>query len=179
MKVGFLKLNTGSSTKQIHPGIAAQGGITAANMAANGASGPESVIEGQYGIFNALSDRPADFASVTKDLGKDWQCAQITIKPYPACQLSHVTLDAIKIAWASAKATGILVSDIAKISAVVHPDSAKIVCHPRSEKNEPKTPYDAKFSLVIKASEKASQAEQDENPRSTSVRLRAIERVAA
>ena len=116
-------------------------------MAANGASGPESVIEGQYGIFNALSDRLADFASVTKDLGKDWQCAQITIKPYPACQLSHVTLDAVKIAWASAKASGVSIADIAKISAVVHPDSAKIVCHPRSEKNEPKTPYDAKFSL--------------------------------
>ena len=39
--------------------------------------------------------------------------------------------------------------------------------------------YAAKFSLVIKASEKASQAEQVENSRSTSVRLRAIERVAA
>lgn len=39
--------------------------------------------------------------------------------------------------------------------------------------------YAAKFSLVIKASEKASQEEQDENSRSTSVRLRAIERVAA
>jgi 16S rRNA (cytosine1402-N4)-methyltransferase len=39
--------------------------------------------------------------------------------------------------------------------------------------------FAAKFSLVIKASEKASQVEQDENSRSTSVRLRAIERVAA
>jgi 16S rRNA (cytosine1402-N4)-methyltransferase len=39
--------------------------------------------------------------------------------------------------------------------------------------------FAAKFSLVIKASEKASQVEQDENPRSSSVRLRAIERVAA
>lgn len=39
--------------------------------------------------------------------------------------------------------------------------------------------YAAKFSLVIRASEKASEREQDENPRSTSVRLRAIERVAA
>jgi 2-methylcitrate dehydratase PrpD len=53
----------------------------------------------------------------------------------------------VKIAWASAKASGVSIADIAKISAVVHPDSAKIVCHPRSEKNEPKTPYDAKFSL--------------------------------
>jgi 16S rRNA (cytosine1402-N4)-methyltransferase len=39
--------------------------------------------------------------------------------------------------------------------------------------------FAAKFSLVIKASEKASEVEQEENPRSTSVRLRAIERVAA
>lgn len=39
--------------------------------------------------------------------------------------------------------------------------------------------YAAKFALVIRASEKASEREQDENPRSTSVRLRAIERVAA
>jgi 16S rRNA (cytosine1402-N4)-methyltransferase len=39
--------------------------------------------------------------------------------------------------------------------------------------------FAAKFSLVIKASEKASQVEQDENSRSSSVRLRAIERVAA
>lgn len=140
-------LNTGSSTKQIHPGIAAQGGITAANLAANGASGPESVVEGQYGIYKALSDRPADIANVTFELGTFWQCSQITIKPYPACQLSHVTLDATKVAWASAKASGVSVSDVVRISAIVHPDSAKIVCHPRSEKNEPKTPYDAKFSL--------------------------------
>jgi 16S rRNA (cytosine1402-N4)-methyltransferase len=39
--------------------------------------------------------------------------------------------------------------------------------------------FAAKFALVIRASEKASEREQDENPRSTSVRLRAIERVAA
>ena len=140
-------LNTGSATKQIHPGIAAQAGITAANMAANGASGPESVIEGQYGIFKTLSDRPADIAGITSALGEVWQSAQITIKPYPACQLSHVTLDAVKVAWESAKASGVKLAEIAKISAVVHPDSAKIVCHPRNEKNEPKTPYDAKFSL--------------------------------
>ena len=140
-------LNTGSSTKQIHPGIAAQGGVTAANMAANAATGPDSVIEGQYGIYKALSDRPADIKSITAELGKVWECAQITIKPYPACQLSHVTLDAVKVAWASAKAAGVAISEISKITAIVHPDSAKIVCHPRADKNEPKTPYDAKFSL--------------------------------
>ena len=39
--------------------------------------------------------------------------------------------------------------------------------------------FAAKFALVVKSSEKASEEEQLENPRSTSVRLRAIERVAA
>lgn len=39
--------------------------------------------------------------------------------------------------------------------------------------------FAAKFSLVTKSSEKASLVEQEENPRSTSVRLRAIEKVAA
>lgn len=39
--------------------------------------------------------------------------------------------------------------------------------------------YAAKFSLVFRSSETPSQSELDENPRSASVRLRAIERVAA
>lgn len=39
--------------------------------------------------------------------------------------------------------------------------------------------FAAKFALVLKSSEKASEDEKLENPRSSSVRLRAIERVAA
>ena len=39
--------------------------------------------------------------------------------------------------------------------------------------------FAAKFALVLRSSEKASEVEQIENPRSTSVRLRAIEKVAA
>jgi len=39
--------------------------------------------------------------------------------------------------------------------------------------------YAAKFSLVFRSGETPSQSELDENPRSASVRLRAIERVAA
>ena len=37
----------------------------------------------------------------------------------------------------------------------------------------------AKFSLVVKSSETATETEINDNPRSQSVRLRAIERVAA
>ena len=97
-------LNTGSSTKQIHPGIAAQAGINAATLAAHGATGPESVLEGEYGIYRTLSNRSVDLDSITSDLGRVWQSGLITIKPYPACQLSHVTLDATRAAWMQATA---------------------------------------------------------------------------
>lgn len=140
-------LNTGSSTKQIHPGIASQAGVVAAHLALNGASGPGTVIEGEYGILKTLSDRDANLLQIVKGLGEVWECGQITIKPYPACQLSHVTLDAARNAWTFALASGVTISEIKRISAIVHPDSAKIVCIPRSEKNTPKTAYDAKFSL--------------------------------
>lgn len=140
-------LNTGSSTKQIHPGIAAQAGVTAATLAAHGATGPESVLEGEYGIYKTLSSREANIESITQGLGSEWQAAQITIKPYPACQLSHVTLDAVKVAWAEATKAGYTPSDLASIKAVVHPDSARIVCEPMLDKFDPTTPYAAKFSL--------------------------------
>lgn len=140
-------LNTGSSTKQIHPGIAAQAGITAATLAAHGATGPQSVLEGEYGIYETLSNREVDIGSITNGLGSKWEAAQITIKPYPACQLSHVTLDAVKLAWAEAMKAGYTPSDVQSINAVVHPDSARIVCEPLIDKFEPTTPYAAKFSL--------------------------------
>ncbi len=140
-------LNTGSSTKQIHPGIAAQAGINAATLAAHGATGPESVLEGEYGIYRTLSNRSVDLDSITSELGKVWQSGLITIKPYPACQLSHVTLDATKAAWTQARANRFSHLDVSSITAKVHPDSANIVCEPLTSKISPKTAYDAKFSL--------------------------------
>ena len=88
-------LDTGSSTKQLHPGTASMSGVLAARLAAAGASGPASVLEGRHGVWAALSARPADVASVTAGLGSTWETSSLTLKPYPACQLLHVTLDAV------------------------------------------------------------------------------------
>ena len=88
-------LNTGSSTKQLHPGTASMNGVIAALLARAGGTGPESAIEGRYGIYATLSAREVELDLVTSDLGSRWEATQITIKPYPACQLSHVSLDAV------------------------------------------------------------------------------------
>ena len=53
-------LATGSSTKQLHPGLASHAGILAARLAAAGADGPDSVLEGGRGFYAALADGHAD-----------------------------------------------------------------------------------------------------------------------
>jgi 2-methylcitrate dehydratase PrpD len=137
-------LNTGSATKQLHPGTASLNGILAARLAAAGASGPATVLEGEHGLWAALSDRAADPAVVTDGLGSRWEVERITIKPYPACQLMHVTLDAVATA---VDGQAVAASDVVSVTADVHPDSAAIVCEPAADKVTPRSVYDAKFSL--------------------------------
>jgi 2-methylcitrate dehydratase PrpD len=132
-------LATGSSTKQLHPGIASHAGILAARLAAAGADGPDSVIEGERGLYAALADGHADPALVTADLGVRWETARIGLKPYPACQLMHAALDA------GLQTLPLDPASITSIVVEVHPDSAAIVCTP--DKVDPRTAYDAKFSL--------------------------------
>jgi 2-methylcitrate dehydratase PrpD len=134
-------LTTGASTKQLHPGSAALNGILAARLAGEGATGPATVLEGPHGIYAALSARDADPASVVADLGTRWETTRITIKPYPSCQLMHVTLDAVR------EVLPLEADLVEEIVADVHPDSASIVCEPAAVKVEPRTSYDAKFSL--------------------------------
>lgn len=136
-------LATGSSTKQLHPGLAAQSGILAARLAAAGADGPASVLEGERGLYAALADARVPAGAVTDGLGETWQSARITIKPYPSCQLMHAALDAVS----ATVPLPVGPDDVRSVAVEVHPDSADIVCLPRPAKLAPRTVYDAKFSL--------------------------------
>lgn len=132
-------LATGSSTKQLHPGLASHAGILAARLAAAGADGPDSVIEGERGLYAALADGHADPALVTADLGVRWETTRIGLKPYPACQLMHAALDA------GLQTLPVDPASVTSVVVEVHPDSAKIVCE--ADKITPRTAYDGKFSL--------------------------------
>ena len=137
-------LGTGASTKQLHPGMASQAGILAARLAEAGATGPETVFDGPNGLYDALVGGEADPASITKDLGSRWETERIGIKPYPVCQLSHATIDAV----AAARARHPFRADeVAAIEADVHPDSAGVVCDDSRDLARPASVYAAKFSL--------------------------------
>lgn len=134
-------LHTGSSTKQLHPGFSGMNGIVAARLAAAGMDGPASIFEGEYGTFAAFTGTAVDAASLTEGLGTRWETERITIKPYPACQLSHASLDALRPLGA------VDVAAIDSITFELPPESIPIVCEPVASKQQPRTPYEGKFSL--------------------------------
>jgi 2-methylcitrate dehydratase PrpD len=141
-------LHTGASTKQLHPGLAAQGGVTAARLAAAGASGPDSVLEGPYGLYEALAGREVANEAVTDGLGERFLLLDTVVKPYPACHLFHAALDAAMETAGKLAGTGVDPTRIEAVTVDVAPDAVPIVCEPAATKMRPRTPYEAKFSLA-------------------------------
>jgi 2-methylcitrate dehydratase PrpD len=130
-------LNTGSATKQLHPGLAAMNGILAARLAHAGAEGPNTIFEGEHGLYRSYLNTQVDPQALTDGLGDRWETTRITIKPYPACQLSHASLDALRAAGVTKTL------DIDRITFEIPHGVSSIV----SGKPEPRTPYEGKFSL--------------------------------
>src|SRR5690606_16482653 len=71
----FEFLSTGATVKSMHPGWAAHSGLIAAELADSGLTGPESSLEGRFGLFrvfagdNAAAER---FGKLLGSLGQDW-----------------------------------------------------------------------------------------------------------
>jgi 2-methylcitrate dehydratase PrpD len=130
-------LNTGSSTKQLHPGFSAMNGIVSARLANEGAEGPATIFEGEHGLYRSYLGVDVDPEALTEGLGSRWETTRITIKPYPACQLSHASLDALRAAGVPSA------PDVVSITFHLPHGVSSIV----SGKPEPRTPYEGKFSL--------------------------------
>src|SRR5262245_36677558 len=83
----------GTMTKSFHPGRAAQNGLTAAFLAAKNFTSAEQTLEGKYGWANALSSK-RNYREITDNLGKTWEAALNTYKPFPTGVPMHPSIDA-------------------------------------------------------------------------------------
>lgn len=146
MASGLLEfLADGAKTKPLHAGWAAHAGLTAARLAAHGATGPTTVLEGRRGFFGAyVHGDSADVEGQVADLGVRWTTPQIAYKPYPACHYVHAPLDALAQLIAE---EGLSANEVYSMVAVSDETGAALVLHPPEDKRQPRTVYDAKFSL--------------------------------
>ena len=82
----------GWPAKSLSVGNAARNGLLSALLAANGFSGPAEPIAGAQGFLAAMGE-PPNWAALTDGLGKTWEVANNSIKPYPSGFVIHPLLD--------------------------------------------------------------------------------------
>ena len=146
MAAGSLEfLSDGAWTKRIHPGWAGVAGITATAFAGEGFEAPTQAYEGRYGLFNLHLgiNNGADLSICTAGLGSVWELEQVGFKPYPACHFNHSFADAAL----QMRAEGISADQIERITALIHPTQAEVVCIPETNKQRPTSAYEAQFSV--------------------------------
>ncbi len=136
----------GAWNKRLHPGWAAQAGMTAAGLAREGFVGATKPYDGRFGLFNAYLGayrEQADLSLATAGLGQVWELTQTAIKPYPACHFTHACIDAAL----AIRAKGIDIGHIKGIETRVPAGTFKTICEPVANKLKPANSYDAQFSV--------------------------------
>ena len=85
--------NLPSAAKNVSVGNAARNGLFAALLAEQGYDAAPFAIEGPLGWARAMGDQP-DLERLLGGLGKSWEIAKNTYKPYPAGIVFHAVIDA-------------------------------------------------------------------------------------
>ena len=85
--------NLPSAAKNVSVGNAARNGLFAALLAQQGYEAAPHAIEGPLGWARTMGDEP-DLARLLDGLGRNWEIAKNTYKPYPAGIVFHSVIDA-------------------------------------------------------------------------------------
>ncbi|MGE0698115.1 MAG: MmgE/PrpD family protein [Hyphomicrobiaceae bacterium] len=136
----------GAWNKRLHPGWAAQAGITAAALAREGFVGATRPYDGRFGLFRSYMGsyaEAADHSLATAGLGETWELMETAIKPYPACHFTHACIDAAL----ELRRQGVTGDRVRQIEVRVPAGTHKVICLPEANKLKPANSYDAQFSV--------------------------------
>jgi 2-methylcitrate dehydratase PrpD len=110
----FARSGTGAMVKRLHLGRAAESGVLAASLAAEGFTGPASVLEGEYGFLRVFCNEH-DVSELTRGLGETYLTRSILMKRFACHITAHTPVEAIldlreelKFAAADVAAIGIV-----------------------------------------------------------------------
>jgi len=94
---GALTRDGGTMAKPFRCGQAATTGVTSALLAQAGFSSDSTVLEGRYGLLEAVGPLNEDILeSLGKNLGVEWDLAEsLRIKPFASCTATHSGLEAM------------------------------------------------------------------------------------
>lgn len=133
-----------TDTKSLHAGWAAQAGVQATRLAADGFTGPTTVFEGRFGFLHAyLSPEDHDAERIVENIAERWHTPEIAYKLYPCGSLIHAMIDAAITLHERHHPT---LDDLDQLTCIAPPGMVSTVLEPISQKLEPQSGYHAKFS---------------------------------
>ena len=91
----FARSGTGAMVKRLHMGRAAESGVLAANLAADGFTGPHTVLEGPFGFLKVYCGE-YDVEALTRGLGEEYASLRIMLKRFPVHITSHTSVQAVE-----------------------------------------------------------------------------------
>jgi len=84
----------GSMARRLHAGRAAELGVTAALLANEGITGPNEILEGEFGIYPTFAEGSPNLEAITEGLGSKWASEGAWLKYYACNGLFQAPLDA-------------------------------------------------------------------------------------
>jgi 2-methylcitrate dehydratase PrpD len=132
-----------SVVRSIRDAFSAKAGVLSALLAKQGVTGFHQPIEGKAGLYNLYARGNYDPSRLTNELGRTFEGANVSFKPWPSCRGTHSYIDAV---LQILDAGNLKPSDVEAIKVVVSPVN-QMLCEPLERKQNPVTAIDAKFSL--------------------------------
>ncbi|MDA0206141.1 MAG: MmgE/PrpD family protein [Acidobacteria bacterium] len=132
----------GTMCKSFHPGRAAQNGLAAALLAAQGFNSTEAAIEAKQGSAYVMATE-RDFGEITRRLGETWEISENAYKPFACGIVIHPIIDACRQLRNEHQ---LQADDIERVDLRVNPYVLSL-----TGKKTPQTGLEAKFSLYHSA----------------------------
>lgn len=89
--------HSGSMSKHLHAGRAAQSGVLSALLAKEGFTGAHTILEGKEGILKAMGNDDSSQPNDQKiNQSEKFEILGVYFKKYPVCRHLHTSLDAVK-----------------------------------------------------------------------------------
>jgi 2-methylcitrate dehydratase PrpD len=142
----FTFLAEGASVKAAQPGIAAQGAISAIQLARGGVTGATGVFEGAGGFFDLYArDETASgrFSASMASMGSEWLITDSAFKEFPCCHYIHPFIEAVGRSTLDVSSP----ENIAEIRCRVPVGQEAIIALPWEHKQSPTRANEARWSL--------------------------------
>ncbi|CAG8406010.1 unnamed protein product [Penicillium salamii] len=131
----------GSHAKSFHPGRAAQNGLLAALLAAQGFTGSLQALEAKRGWGNVVGGGHR-LGEEIAGLGERWETLRNAFKPFPCGIVVHPVIDGCVWGNGELERIGVEAGDVEGVVVRVHPLVLEL-----TGKTEPKDGLEAKFSV--------------------------------